>query len=83
MSAEEQEIAERLAARDRHRRRLLEQETPEQRMERHAEMQRAAFELLRASPEGWRRFLERNMKSRRTEYRDGKWRLVAPERQSY
>lgn len=39
--------------------------SPEQRMERFAALQRRAFALLTASPEGYRRFCERNFRQRR------------------
>ncbi|HPA20913.1 MAG TPA: hypothetical protein PLU30_24405 [Verrucomicrobiae bacterium] len=36
-----------------------------ERMERFSHLQQRAFALLRASPEGWRRYWERNLKKRR------------------
>jgi len=38
--------------------------TPAERMERFADLQRRAFRLLEASPDGLRRFRERNLRQR-------------------
>lgn len=58
------EIAEKLAARDRLRRKVALAKTPEQRMADMARMQRAMWQTLRGSPEGYRHFLRRNFKAR-------------------
>ncbi len=39
--------------------------SPAERMARFAELQRQAFTLLSISPDGYRRFLERNLRQRR------------------
>jgi len=39
--------------------------TPTQRLERFADLQRRAVRLLAASPDGYRRFWERNLRQRR------------------
>ena len=39
--------------------------TPTQRLERFADLQRRAVRLLTASPDGYRRFWERNLRQRR------------------
>jgi hypothetical protein len=39
--------------------------SPAERMERFAALQKRAFALLAASPEGYRRFWERNLRKRR------------------
>jgi hypothetical protein len=41
--------------------------TPRQRLERFAELQRRAMRLLAASPDGYRRYWERNLRQRRTD----------------
>ncbi|MCC6352964.1 MAG: hypothetical protein IT577_03705 [Verrucomicrobiae bacterium] len=42
--------------------------SPAERMERFARLQRQAFDLLKASPEGWRRYWERNLRKRRVRW---------------
>ena len=39
--------------------------TPRQRMERFVELQRRAMQLLEASPDGYRRYWERNLRQQR------------------
>jgi hypothetical protein len=58
------EIAEQLAARDRYRRRLAVQKTPEERMAEMARLQKAMWARLQSSPEGYAHFLRRNYKAR-------------------
>ena len=58
------EIASQLAARDRYRRRISLQKTPEQRMADMARLQKAMWDMLQSSPEGYARFLRRNYKVR-------------------
>ena len=41
--------------------------TPRQRLERFVELQRRAMQLLAASPDGYRRYWERNLHRRRTD----------------
>lgn len=53
-----------LAARDRHRRASAAQQSYEQRMTRFWQMQQSSARYLLASPEGYRRFLQRNFKAR-------------------
>lgn len=68
-----------LATRDRFLRKLRERETPEQRLERFRELQNAAWEILRSSPEGYQAFLRRNYRKRRVEVINGEWRLRSTE----
>src|SRR5206468_2212268 len=58
------DIAEQLAARDRLRRKLALQKTPEQRMADMARLQAAMWAALQRSPEGYARFMRRNFKAR-------------------
>ena len=58
------DIAARLAARDRYRRRLALRKTPEERMAEMARLQEAMWARLRSSPEGYAHFLRRNYKAR-------------------
>jgi hypothetical protein len=58
------ELAEQLARRDRVRRFLAMKKTPEQRMTDMAKLQRAMWERMRSSPEGYAHFLRRNFKAR-------------------
>ncbi len=53
------------------------QETPQQRLERFAALQQAAFAQLRASKHGYEHFLKRNFSLRRAEVVDGEWRPVS------
>jgi len=41
--------------------------TPRQRLERFVELQRRAMQLLAASPDGYRRYWERNLRQRCTD----------------
>lgn len=65
------EIADQLQVRDRVMRRMQAQLTPEQRMARWEVLQAECFAALRASPEGYRRFMERNRRQRAVSVRDG------------
>lgn len=76
------DIANMMEARRRHQQARERAETPEQRMERFAELQAASFDLLRSSPEGYAAFLRRNHKSRRAEVINGIWQPVSPDRPS-
>jgi hypothetical protein len=58
------EIGEQLAARDRYRRRMALQKTPEERMADMAQLQKAMWARLQSSPEGYTHFLRRNYKAR-------------------
>jgi len=58
------DISAQLAVRDRYRRRIALQKTPEQRMADMARLQKAAWDMLQSSPEGYARFLRRNYKAR-------------------
>jgi hypothetical protein len=53
-----------LSPRDRYRRRLIASLTPEQRMERMEQLQRAAFETLAQNPQAMERFWRRNLRKR-------------------
>jgi len=44
--------------------RLTKESTPQERLERFVQLQRQAWQLLIASPEGYRRFWERNLRQR-------------------
>lgn len=55
-----------LAIRKRMQLHILAGETPSQRLQRFVRLQRAAVELLRSSPKGYRHFLQRNYRCRRT-----------------
>jgi hypothetical protein len=58
------EIAEQLARRDRYRRHLALQKTPEERMADMARMQQRMWTTLSQSPVGYAHFLRRNYKAR-------------------
>ena len=45
-------------------------------------LQQASFQILMASPDGYRHFFRRNMESRRTEVINGQWRPVSPARRA-
>lgn len=53
-----------MAARDRYRRRLHRQLSPDERLRRMAELTEAAFAILRQNPQGWDRFYRRNLRKR-------------------
>lgn len=59
-----EDIAEQLAIRDRFRRRVAQQRTPEERMELMLRLQHQARQLLNAGSEAHAQFLRRNMKKR-------------------
>jgi hypothetical protein len=63
-------IAEQLAIRDRFRRRLALQKTPEERMRDMARLQESAKAEMRRSPEGYAHFLRRNFRARAVGVRD-------------
>jgi hypothetical protein len=77
---EHDDIASAMETRRRFARRLRGGESPEERLARFVELQRASFALLQASPDGLASFLRRNFRSRRAEVIDGEWRPVSPER---
>jgi hypothetical protein len=58
------DIAEQLARRDRVRRHMAMQKTPEQRMADMDRMQKQAWAVMRSNPEGYAHFLRRNYKAR-------------------
>jgi hypothetical protein len=58
------ELTKQLAIRDRFRRKLNLQLTPEQRLEKLAQLQAAAWDILRCSPDGYAHFLRRNFRAR-------------------
>jgi hypothetical protein len=68
--------------RQRFARQLAKGETAAQRLERFVRLQRASFELLLSSPQGFQHFLRRNLRSRRVEVIHGKWRPVSPDRRA-
>ena len=82
MSQADAEIAKAMQARANLQRHLTLDESGEQRLERFVRLQQAAFELLRSSPEGYQHFLKRNMRLRRIQVIDGKWKPVATDRPS-
>jgi hypothetical protein len=62
--------SEQLVRRDRLRRKLAEQATPEERVRDLARLQEATWAILRSSPAGYAHFLRRNFKARAIEVRD-------------
>ena len=58
------DLTEQLAVRDRMRKRLALQSTPEERLRTMASLQQQAWETLRKSPAGYAHFLARNFKAR-------------------
>jgi hypothetical protein len=58
------DIADQLAIRDRLRRKLALQKTPEQRMEDMGRLQERVWATMRSSPDGYAHFLRRNFKAR-------------------
>lgn len=64
------DIAAQLARRDRLRRRLALQKTPEQRMQDMAQLQKSMWATLLSSPEGYAHFLRRNYRARAVRRRD-------------
>ncbi len=76
--ADEKSIYERLnaAKRDRSKKESGE-ESIDDRMDRFAQLQKASFQLLVSSPNGWQSFLSRNYKARRVEFVNGKWRPIS------
>ncbi len=57
-------IAQQLEIRDRVMRRVYQAMTPHERIARWAVLHEAAMARLEASPEGYRRFIQRNMRQR-------------------
>jgi hypothetical protein len=80
MSADNEEIAAAIEARNRFMNRLRSAESPEERMVRFYRLQARAMEVLLSSPEGYQHFLRRNFHARRAEVVDGEWRPVSPDR---
>jgi hypothetical protein len=64
--------AQQLISRDRLRRKLVEQATPEERVRDLARLQEATWEALRRSPAGYAHFLRRDFRARAIEVRDVK-----------
>jgi len=75
-----EDIRQALERRSRYRRRIHAERTVEERFACFVALQRASFRALLTSPEGYRRFLQRNYSSRRVEVIDGKWRPVSAAR---
>ena len=82
MSENSADIAAAVRLRARMQQHVVATESPEQRLARMADLQRASFELLASSPAGWQHFLRRNFASRRVEVIDGIWRPVSPDRRA-
>lgn len=80
MATDHDAIASAIETRDRLLRRLRSRESPEERLARFCQLQRRMFEVLRASPEGFRHFFRRNLEDRRAEVMDGEWRPVSRDR---
>lgn len=80
MATDHDDIASAIETRTRFERRLRSNESPEERLARFSRLQRQMFDLLRASPDGYRHFLRRNLQSRRVEVIHGEWRPVSPDR---
>lgn len=64
------DISQQLVARDRMRRRLALQATPEERVRDMMRLSQETWDLLRRSPEGYAHFLRRNFKARAIVVRD-------------
>lgn len=64
------DLAEQFARRDRLRRKLALEKTPEQRMRDMARLQERMWATLRSSPDGYAHFLRRNYKARAIKVRD-------------
>ncbi len=82
MPTDNENIRAAIDARLRYMRRVRENRSASDRLAAFARLQQASFRVLRASPRGYRHFLERNMSSRRVEVIDGEWRPVSPARRS-
>jgi len=82
MSTDGDSIDEALDIRRRYTRRVQRNRSVAERLANFKALQLAALRVLRESPEGYRRFLKRNMRSRRVEVIDGEWKPVAPARRS-
>jgi len=82
MQSDSERIEEAINIRERYARRMRENRSPGERLAAFKKLQQASFRVLRASPRGYRHFLERNLHSRRVEVIDGEWRPVAPDRRS-
>ncbi len=80
MLTDNDKIAAAIGVRSRYQRRVREGRSVTDRLADFARLQRASFNVLRASPRGYRHFLERNLYSRRVEVIDGVWRPVSPAR---
>lgn len=79
--ADEKSIYERLNAAKRDRsKKESDEESIDDRMDRFAQLQKASFQLLVSSPNGWQSFLSRNYKARRVEFVNGKWRPISTDR---
>ncbi|QOV92067.1 hypothetical protein [Humisphaera borealis] len=63
------DIARQLAIRDRLRRRMEAQRTPEERLAAMNKLQRACWERLQQNPEGLARFMRRNIRKRAIDVR--------------
>lgn len=63
------DLAEQLARRDRLRKRMATQRTPEERLRVFEQMQAAARDVLRNNPKGYAQFLKRNFAARAIDVR--------------
>jgi hypothetical protein len=63
------DIAEQLAIRDRFRKKMIQRETPSERLRAMARLQQETWDALRSSPSGWAHFLRRNFKARAIDVR--------------
>jgi hypothetical protein len=76
------EIQAAIDRRTRYARRVRARRTPDERIEAFVRLQRAAFQLLESSPDGYRHFLRRNFHARRAEVVDGQWKPLEPARRA-
>ncbi len=82
MSSDSESVHAAISSRSRYMRRVREHRNAGDRLACFAELQKASFRVLRASPRGYRHFLERNLSSRCVKVIDGEWRPVSPARRS-
>lgn len=71
-----------MSLRAKHARHRLGTRSAEQRLGQFAKLQQASFEVLIASPSGYKNFLRRNLLSRRVEVVDGEYRPVSSARRT-
>ena len=82
MHGDNESIRVAINRRSRHMRRARMNRSIDQRLADFTKLQQASFRVLRASPDGYRHFLKRNLHSRRVEVIDGEWRPVSPVQRS-